>query len=151
MNYNKININKINYSEPYFDNGIYYSKAILNNKPIIFETPKLKIREDLMETKNRTYLDLELDKYDYEFYNFLCELDEGILIKAFQNSEDWFNKEVPIEVLDDYHRQTIKNSSKNNNPYFRGKIPLYKNNDTTIALDNIMSFGSITNAITISF
>ena len=31
------------------------------------------------------------------------------------------------------------------------KVPLYKNNGTTIALDNIMSFGIITHAITISF
>jgi len=31
------------------------------------------------------------------------------------------------------------------------KIPLYKKNDTIIALDNIVSFGIITHAITISF
>lgn len=31
------------------------------------------------------------------------------------------------------------------------KVPLYKSNNTTIALDNIMSFGIITHAITISF
>lgn len=31
------------------------------------------------------------------------------------------------------------------------KVPLYKNNNTTIALDNIISFGIITHTITISF
>lgn len=31
------------------------------------------------------------------------------------------------------------------------KVPLYKNKNTTIALDNIVSFGIITHAITISF
>ena len=103
-----MDINSIQYSEPFYDKGIYYSKATINDKPITIKTPKLKIKNDLVSTKSRTFLDLELSSFDIEFYNQICELDEHILVKAYQNSENWFNQEVPIEILDDYHRQTIK-------------------------------------------
>ncbi len=89
-------------------------------KPLYIQTPKLKFK---INYDNPTYIDIEIPINKMDFYEFFITMDELNINKTFSNSNEWFNKELPFEAIDDMYKRTIKPIKKDINPNIRIKIP----------------------------
>ena len=126
--YKKININNIEYSKPEKDKKNYIARITNNGNSFIVLTNLLKCISDITISDNKAYISLELRKRkDYSLYQFLSEIDEKNISTIFEQSFNWFKKEMPLDVVEDYMKPTIRFKKdkvfiKVNIPYKKDKI-----------------------------
>lgn len=126
--YKKININNIEYSKPEKDKKNYIARITNNGNSFIVLTNLLKCISDITISDNKAYISLELRKRkDYSLYQFFSEIDEKNISTIFEQSFNWFKKEMPLDVVEDYMKPTIRFKKdkvfiKVNIPYKKDKI-----------------------------
>ena len=54
-------------------------------------------------------------------------MDDKNIKTTFQKSQDWFNKELPLEAIDDMYKRSTKPFKKNTNPNLKFRLPIVKN------------------------
>ena len=109
LEYKKININNIEYSKPEKDKKSYISKITNNGNSFIVLTNLLKCISDITISDNKAYISLELRKRkDYSLYQFFSEIDEKNISTIFEESFNWFKKEMPLDIVEDYMKPTIR-------------------------------------------
>jgi len=72
--------------------------------PFIIQFPKMIISSDPDE-KN---ISLEFKSTNKELYNFLSTLDQYIIKYISNNSEEWFDKKIPLETIKKMYNSFIK-------------------------------------------
>ena len=60
------------------------------------------------------------------FYDFLLNLDDRNIKETFKRNKEWFGKEIPLEMIDDMYKRTIKPVKKDSKPCFSFKLPVIK-------------------------
>lgn len=123
LNYNEIDISEIKFKTPEKIKGSYYSFATYNNKDIYIKTPVLKNTTNIVKLDTRCYIEFEVDEKK-DFYNFLSNFDDNNILKIHKESFNWFNKEFPLDVVEDFYTTPLKHK---NIPKLKIKIPLIKN------------------------
>ena len=126
--HSELNIKKINYGKPEKQGLVYYSPINYNNEPFYLQTPKMKCKqlgEEIISKKNNT-MDIEILNNDFSFYEFLLNLDEKNVKDTFKNNKEWFNKDIPLEIIDDMYKRTCKPIKKETKPSFSFKVPVIK-------------------------
>jgi len=128
LDYKKFVNSKVIYNEPVKVRGgclVTRTNYKLNgeNIPIYIQTPKLKSVNGIICNDSRTYIELELDKSHLQFYEFLTTIDELNTNITYSKSEEWFGKELPLEVVDDFYSTPIKINKTNKAPIVKFKIP----------------------------
>ena len=126
--YADIDFKKINYVQPEKQGLVYYAPINYNNEPMYLQSPKMVCRSnglEVIERKNNQ-IDMETMNMDYSFYDFLCNLDSRNIKETFKNNQGWFNKDIPLEVIDDMYKRTCKPVKKDAKPTFTFKIPVLK-------------------------
>ena len=99
LDYKELDFNRLIYKNPNKQRGGYYLTEMFYscdevNEPIIIQTPKLKLASIPILNESRSYIDLLFDKDSEEYYNFICNLDEANIKKAYSNSESWFSHDI---------------------------------------------------------
>lgn len=122
MDTNKIIIKNIRYNQPKKVNGKYISKGVYINDEgqlidIIIKSPYLRILK-LMEI----YIELGFEVDDQDFYLFFAELDDANIKTAYENSKKWFGDDLPLEVIDEYHKPYVRYGNQIGNPSIRVKL-----------------------------
>ena len=78
VDHKKVDISKINYSDPEkVKGGSFMSLVSYNGKPLYIQTPKLINNKGIIKTDNRSSIDLEFDKSHGEFYDFITSIDDS--------------------------------------------------------------------------
>lgn len=128
LRHSDIDIKKINYNKPEKQGLIYYSPISYKNEPFYLQTPKMICKSNGTDiiTKKNTSLDLETINTDFSFYDFLLNFDERNVKETFKNNKEWFNKDIPLEIIDDMYKRTCKPSKKDKKPIFSFKVPVQK-------------------------
>ena len=129
--YDTIKINDFNYSKPERQGQSYFG-PLSNGKslsPIYIQTPRLKCLTNLSEMNNKQapHIDVEIPISRLDFYDFFLSLDDQNIKKTVSNSKEWFNKELPLEAIDDMYRRITKPFKKNTSPILRFRLPCVKN------------------------
>ena len=68
---------------------------------------------DVIKNKN-FLLDLEPINMDFSFYDSLLTLDEKNVKCTFENNREWFNKDIPYEIIDNMYKRNNKPVKKEN-------------------------------------
>ena len=77
----------------------------------------------------------------------MVQLDDHILDATYQNSEEWFNKELPMDILEGMYKRITKPFKKDEKPSLEFKLPYHSENLQTkiygqtnelIDLDNLV-------------
>ena len=129
INYRDIDLDKLHYDHPKSVRGggyISLAKYGDNGEPLFIQSPKLTTSSGICLTDLRCYIDLILDKGHWPFYEFLTNLDQHNVLTVGNNSNNWFNQTLPLDVIDDFYKTNIKLSSRNVAPKIRFKIPVSK-------------------------
>ena len=139
LNYKNLNIEKYEYLLPHNTQNGYY-KSICNyriNKnqilPFYFETPKLKTVSGIVKLDSKYYMDLELPQSGdaSSFYNYLLRTDEHNITICHQNSKDWFNQYMPLDVVESFYKSPVILRPTGQLPVMRVRLPSYKGNILT--------------------
>ena len=139
LNYKNLNREKYEYLQPHkHDNGYYLSICnyrLTKNQllPFYFETPKLKTTSGIVRIENNYYIDLELPQSGDGglFYDFLIKNDNNNISICHENSKEWFNQLMPLNIVENYYKTPILLRSNGNLPIIRIRIPSYKGNILT--------------------
>ena len=129
--YDEVDLDLINYSKPekigssYFGSMSYGS----NLRPIYIQTPKLKCRTNIDDIKNKKnpYLELEVQQGNYDIYDLFLNLDDKNIKTTVSHTNEWFKKDLSLEVIDDMYKRTTKPFKKDVNPVLKFKLPVVKN------------------------
>ena len=127
LKYDDINIKNINYDKPEKKGTYYYSSISYKKNPLLIQTPKMKCNSDINDILKNYTIDCESNNLDFNFYDFFLNLEERNVKETFKNNNSWFGKEIPLDMIDDMYKRTLKPVKKDNNPIFSFKVPTIKN------------------------
>lgn len=131
MDFNTVNLECITYNRPSItSNRKYISEAkyeVEGNFPEDIEilSPHLLAKSPIMSTDRKCYLTVRFNRTNRDFFKFLTGLEEHSKSAILENTMSWFHKDMPIDVIDDYHNQFVKISS-HEDPSIKVQIPFNK-------------------------
>ena len=124
--YNGVNVKKINYKKPEKNGSFYYASINYDNTPFHIQSPKMKCKSTGEEIISKGYLECETINTDFSFYDFILNIEDRNIKETFKQNEDWFGKEIPLEIIDDMYKRTIRPVKKDSKPSFNFKVPVLK-------------------------
>jgi hypothetical protein len=136
IRYNKLVVDKIKYKKPIQQNNLYFGSINYEDDQCLIQSPKLifkEITEDL-STKQK-YLVVSVDPNDFSFYDLLVKLDDHNLSQTYKSSKEWFNKDLPMDVLENMYRRISSPFSKDTIPEIKIKVPFHKDKIQTKVYD----------------
>ena len=120
--FKNVQLSNISFKNPEKFKGSYICYAKYDNDQTLnIQTPRMKNLDGVHKTETRAHLDLYFQKEHIEFYNFLGDFDDTMLATIQKNGEEWFNKQIPSDVLEDLYSTPLKHK---NPPKFKLKVPL---------------------------
>lgn len=129
--YNDINVSELDYSKPEKNGTCYFSSISYgdNMGPLYIQTPRLKCLTDIDEIKDskNPIIEVEITDGNFDLYDFFLSVDDMNIKKTFQESSNWFSKELPIDAIDDMYKRSTQPFKKNSKPRLRFKLPVIKN------------------------
>jgi hypothetical protein len=129
LDFRQIDLEKVVYSKPEKIKGSYVCNITYNGDDIYVQTPLMNTFNEIEEIDSRTYLELVFNEDNKPFYNFLNKFDEFNIMKIHKNSQEWFNKEFPLDIVEDFYSGSLKHK---NNPKLKLK---FNKNDTCFIYD----------------
>ena len=127
---NILNIEDINFQSLKFSNikesrGGSYVSELENVKYI--NLPKSLSKEGFSISNKNCYIDIELN--NNTLFDFLKNIDNYFKQMILENSQEWLSFNLTNDQVNDFYESIISYRKKfNRDPYFRLKIPLYKQN-----------------------
>lgn len=122
--YSDINIKKINYNKPDKNGSFYYSSISYDNSPLHIQSPKMKCKITGDDILKKGFIECEPINTDFSFYDFFLNIEDRNIKETFKRNEEWFGKNIPLEMIDDMYKRTIKAVKKDSKPSFSFKIPI---------------------------
>jgi len=127
LDYNTIDISSIKFNKPSKGKGgSYMSPCDYNDTPIYIQTPRLISKKGVVRNDSRCTLDLEFDRDHWKFYEFMTNVDDHNVIQIQKNSGEWFDKEFPLDIVEEFYTTPIKIGRGNKPPTLKIKIPIVK-------------------------
>ena len=149
--YDKLQLENIQYEKPENQNNIYFGPMYYDLNPLLVQSSRLKVKEIKDDTKQK-YLVLETDSNDFRFYDKLVKLDDHNLDQTYQKSEEWFNKELPMDILENMYKRITIPFKKDDIPSIEFKLPfhkqtlqtkIYNSNNELVEIDNLKSGSTV--------
>ena len=132
IDYKKFDTNRLEYTEPTKVKGGSYVAAMkyrLDNNEmsdVVIQTPRLLCNTGIVKSDSRSYLELEFDKEHWLFYEFITDIDDHNIVITEKNSESWFQKKFPLDVVEEFYKSPVKPGRGKNPPKIKVKIPVSK-------------------------
>ena len=131
LKYDQVNVENINHSRPEKLGSSYFGSFSYgdNLKPLYIQTPKLKCVTNVssLKDKKNPFLEVEIPKTNFDIYDLFLSLDDQNIKTTLHKSEEWFQKELPLEAIDDMYKRTTKPFKKGTNPTLKFRLPVIKN------------------------
>ena len=131
LRYDEVAVDNIKYSKPEKLGQSYFASMSYTDslKPIYIQTPKLLCKTNISEVKDKKapYLEVEVPKGRFDMYDLFLSLDDKNIKTTYDKSQEWFNKELTLESIDEMYRRTTKPFKKNVNPTLKFRVPVVKN------------------------
>ena len=72
-------------------------------------------------------MEVEISKNNFDLYDLFLSIDDQNIKKTLHKSQEWFQKEIPLEAIDDMYKRTTKPFKKGENPSMKFSISVIKN------------------------
>lgn len=145
VRYDKLSLDSIQYEKPENQSNVYFGPMYYDLNPLLLQSSRLTVKEIKDDTKNK-YLVLESDPNDFRFYDKLVKLDDNNLDQTYQHSQEWFNKELPMDILENMYKRITQPFKKDEIPSVEFKLPfhkqslqtkIYNSNNELVEIDNL--------------
>ena len=123
--YEDIKHEHISYARPVKHGQVYYSQISYKEQPLVIKTPicVCKCEGSEIIKKSTHMIDTEGVSDKYGLYDFIVKLDDRNIKETFSQSKDWFQKEIPLELIDDMYKRTGKPLKNKQTPMIQWKVP----------------------------
>ena len=128
--YNKLSMDNLQFEKPENKGTVYFGNMLYDLNPLLLQSSRLIVKE-IKEVDKQKYIVLETSPSDFSFYDMLVKLDDHILDTTYQNSEGWFNKELPMDILENMYKRVTCPFKKDEVPSIQFKLPFHKENIQT--------------------
>ena len=120
--YKDINTDDLTFTNPEKLGNCYICNLYNDDDLVYVQTPILEISNiNLSEDDN--YIEVSCD--NKQFVDFLLEMDENCVQSTFNNSEEWFKKDIPYEAIDNMYKERIIESDNDETIFqTRFKLPI---------------------------
>ena len=119
LDYEALEFSCIQYNFPAERGNCKYIDILdTTNDILTFKTPELIIYDIIHKNENEKYLDLIIPEEHKKFFEFIANIDDHNMLNIYNNSDLWFNKTIPLNILDEFHRPVLK-IKKSGNAIFR--------------------------------
>jgi hypothetical protein len=113
--YSNLNFDDIQYNHPVERNNCKYIDVLHRNQDILtFKTPQLTVHKVIHKSDTQKYIDLIIDEKNKSFFEFIANIDDHNMLNIYNNSNRWFKKNIPLDILDDFHNPVMKMTKKGN-------------------------------------
>ena len=145
--YAQLDLGNINYSNPVHKQNVYYGSIRYGELPCYIQTAKMTFmgtRDD--KTSKQKYLVVRVDPQDFSLYDCLVKLDDHNLASTYKFSREWFQKDLPMDILETMYRRITKPFKKDDVPELELRIPvikqriqcnIYDQSNNSISLDHL--------------
>ena len=120
--YDKLDLDEIQYNKPENTGSVYFGSISYKSSPLLLQSSRLIVKE-IKHTDNHKYLVVTTSKDDFSFYDTLVKLDDNNLEQTYQKSEEWFNKELPMDILEGMYKRITKPFKKDDIPSIEFRLP----------------------------
>ena len=122
LDYKLLDINKITFSQPQkIKGGSFLSMASYEETPIYIQSPRLHNINGITKLQSICNLELEFDKTHMLFFDFMSNIDDNNIVQIHKYSKKWFNKEFPLDIVEEFYKSPIK-VSRNKPPKLKLKL-----------------------------
>ena len=107
----------------------YDSKSCTKN-PFYIQTPRLKCVQsggDII-SKNESQFIAEINDSDFSMYDFFLQLDDTHINHTIKNSKEWFNKELPRDIIETMYDSCSIPLVDGTQPQIKANIPKIRGN-----------------------
>ena len=120
--YRDITTDELTFTNPERLGNCYICNLYNDDDLVYVQTPILEISNiNLSEDDN--YIEVSSD--NKQFIDFLLEMDENCVQSTFNNSEEWFKKDIPYEAIDNMYKERIIESDDDETIFqTRFKLPV---------------------------
>ena len=120
--YKDITTDELTFTNPERLGNCYICNLYNDDDLVYVQTPILEISNiNLSEDDN--YIEVSCD--NKQFVDFLLEMDENCVQSTFNNSEEWFKKDIPYEAIDNMYKERIIESDDDETIFqTRFKLPV---------------------------
>ena len=120
--YKDITTDELTFTNPERLGNCYICNLYNDDDLVYVQTPILEISNiNLSEDDN--YIEVSCD--NKQFIDFLLEMDENCVQSTFNNSEEWFKKDIPYEAIDNMYKERIIESDDDETIFqTRFKLPV---------------------------
>jgi hypothetical protein len=112
--YKHLDLSKISYTKPCQTKQVYYGGIQYNDLSFKLKSSNLIIKEI-----NKQDIVFQVEHNDFSFYDTLIKLDDHNLSSTYKHSKDWFEKELPMNVLETMYKRISV-------PFKKDSIPTIK-------------------------
>jgi len=121
--YENVNISDIHFNKPEKTGQCYYSSISYQDKPLYIQTDRLRCMSDTTMINNKNPF-LEFEVKDFSMYDFFVNLDDRHIKETYAKGEEWFGKDIPLDVIDDMYKRITKPNKKDKKPILKFKLPV---------------------------
>jgi hypothetical protein len=147
LKYDQVNLDDINYSKPEKMGTSYFGSFSFGEtlQPLYIQTPKVKCNVNVSDLKDKKnpYLEIEIPKNNFDLYDLFLSIDDQNIKNTLHKSEEWFQKEIPLEAIDDMYKRITKPFKKGENPTMKFRLPVIKNEIQTTVYNQQRVFVNI--------
>lgn len=120
--YKDITTDELTFTNPERLGNCYICNLYNDDDLVYVQTPILEVSNiNLSEDDN--YIEVSCD--NKQFVDFLLEMDENCVQSTFNNSEEWFKKDIPYEAIDNMYKERIIESDNDETIFqTRFKLPV---------------------------
>lgn len=149
--YDKLELDGIKYDKPENTGSVYFGSISYKSSPLLVQSSRLFVKE-IKQDNNHKYLVVTTSKDDFSFYDTLVKLDDNNLEQTYQQSEGWFNKELPMDILEGMYKRITDPFKKDDIPSIEFRLPyvqeelqtkIYNQSNELIGLDRLIPGSTI--------
>jgi hypothetical protein len=126
VSYKDLLIDDMTFSNPERIGNSYMCNLYHDDSLVYVQTPILKIINiNLSDEEDENYIEVSTD--NKSFIDFLLEMEDNCVKCTFNNSNEWFKKDIPYEAIDNMYKE--KDVYEDDNKYLtKFKLPVLNNN-----------------------
>jgi len=118
VKHNEVDLNKVQYTKPTHKQNAYYGDMLYDKNELYIQSSRMKI----IDIKDNKQLVVSVDPANFDFYDFMVSLDDHNLATTYRSSKEWFEKELPMDVLETMYRRISQPFKKGDTPTLEFKL-----------------------------
>lgn len=130
VKYSQVNLKDMNYLKPEKVGGSYFGSISYGKQssPLYIQIPKVTCLTDLqsIQGKKNPMIEIEIPSGKYDMYDFFLSLDDENIKTTVKHTQDWFGKEIPLDIIDEMYKRISQPFRKDTNPKMKFRLPIMK-------------------------